>query len=488
MMSDTEHQGNLAEYDENELVFHADGQITRKQLLLAGGAAALSGPLLFSSVAEAKIDAAGIHLPYKANTGAKGTLDFWHFWSSPLRRGAIHSAIKQFQSVYKNVHVNDLPVPFGDIYNKLYAAVAAQSGVPDVVVANRPNFWVDAKHNVYIDLSGYNAKDKVSSKAFYPFTWKQCNVSAKGKNHLYGLPFETDIRVLYINRAALVDAGYSANTAPKTWSQLSSMASKLDQKKGSQYSVITFWPEIGGSLALDTLIWLNGGSWENSKGAPTVNASKNVATGDWMRSWADRYGGMSAYNALNAQSNAGVDMFASGLQVFHMDQPTYQDFTLVQHGVQFHPKNGKNLFPYWNVSYLPVGPSGKHPYSFSGGFAIGVPRKKQRNSASTEAAWEFTKFMALVGQLTFERFAGNIPAVPSMAHDPALSAKPHWSSFIAALKYGHAGDADKYDELYPDDVVVPAQNDIMNGRKSAKQALDAAQQQALTNMKRNGGP
>jgi ABC-type glycerol-3-phosphate transport system substrate-binding protein len=186
-------------------------------------------------------------------------------------------------------------------------------------------------------------------------------------------------------------------------------------------------------------------------------------------------------------------MFATGLQVFHMDQPTYQAFTLVQNGIKFVPKTAKyaNLFPYWNVVDLPVGPSGKHPYSFSGGFAIGVPRKKQRSSGDTAAAWEFTKFMALVGQLTFERYAGNIPAVMSMAHDPSLQTQQHWSSFVAALKYGHAGDADPYDPLFPDDVLVTgspaAQNLILNGT-SPKDALDKAQAQALANMKRNGGP
>jgi multiple sugar transport system substrate-binding protein len=332
---------------------------------------------------------------------------------------------------------------------------------------------------------------------FYPFTWKQCNVKHGGKVQLYGLPFETDIRVLYINRGALAAAGYSPSAAPKTWSQLASMANKLDQKKGSLYSVIAFYPEIGGSVALDTLNWLNGGSWENSKGAPTANSAQNVATGDWIKFWVDRYGGETGYNALNAQSQPGLDMFSSGLQVMHMDQPTYQDFTLVQHGVNFGiPSNSNSkiskIFPYWNVAYLPVGPSGKHPYSFSGGFAIGVPRKKQRSSAGTAAAWEFTKFMSLVGQLTFERYAGNIPTVISMAHDSFLTSKSHWSTFIAALKYGHAGDADQYDPLYPDDVLITgapaAQNLIVQGKASPKDALDQAQKQALLNMKRTGGP
>jgi hypothetical protein len=47
--------------------------------------------------------------------------------------------------------------------------------------------------------------------------------------------------------------------------------------------------------------------------------------------------------------------------------------------------------------------------------------------------------MSLAGQLTFERAAGNMPAVKSMWKDPALKQKLHWDQFIAALRYGHPG-------------------------------------------------
>jgi multiple sugar transport system substrate-binding protein len=481
----------LAEYDERELIFHPDGRVSRKRFLLAGGAAAAgaaAGPMLFSSIAEAKVSVDAAKLPYTAHTDVKGHLEFWHFWSSPLRRGAIHSAIKQFQSIYKNVHISDLPVPSSDIYNKLDAAVVAQSGVPDVVISDRLALWKDAPRNLYVDLSPYNAKDKVSGSLYFPITWKQANVKVKGKNGLYALPFETDIRVMYINRAALADAGYNPSTVPKTWAQMASMADKLDKKNGSNYSRITAWPF---DLGLDELAWLNNGDWVNSKNYPTANSAANVGAGDWARTYVDRYGGQNGYNALRAQiTNPNLDLFGSGLQVFHFDQPTYQDFTLVQYGAKFIPSTPKyaNIFPYWNVAYLPVSKSSIKPWSFSGGFSVSAPRNKHRTAASTAAAWEFIKFMSLVGQLTFERYAGNIPTVVKLAHDPSLATKQHWSSFLAALKYEHKLTENKYDTQYPADVVPTAQNHITDQSQTPKQALDNAQAQVLAAMKRNGGP
>jgi multiple sugar transport system substrate-binding protein len=489
---DPARQGPLGEYDDDELVFHPGGVITRKRFLLAAAGSAFgaaAGPLIFSGIAEAKIDGAALaaKLPYKANLGVKGNLEFWHFWSSPLRRGAIHRAIQQFHSVYRHVTISDLPVPASDIYNKLDAAVAAQSGVPDVVVSNRLTLWSDVpQHHLYTDFTPYYAKTPISGKIFWPVNWQQVLVKQKGKNHIYGLPFETDIRVMFINRGAIAQAGYSPSAAPKTWAQLKSWADKLDQK-GSR---ITVWPL---DLGLDELVWLSNGDWQNKQEYPTANSAANIAAADWAKSYVDRYGGMTGYNELKTKiTNQALDYFASGLQVIHFDQPTYQTFTLVNNGVNFgipsnsNPKISK-IFPYWGVAFLPVEKSSIKPWSFSGGFSISAPRNKHRSSAKTAAAWEFTKFMSLVGQLTFEQFAGNIPCVIKQAHNPAVANKNHWGTFLAALKYQHKLTENKWDTAYPGDVVPTATNDIEGGA-SGKTALDKAQTQALANMKRNGGP
>jgi multiple sugar transport system substrate-binding protein len=486
----------LAEYDDNELIFHPDGSITRKRFMLAAAGAAFgaaAGPMIFSQVAEAKIDGAALaaKLPYKANLNVKGNLEFWHFWSSPLRRGAIHTAIKQFHSVYKHVTISDLPVPAANIYDKLDAAVAAQSGVPDVVVSNRLTLWNDVpQHHLYEDLTPYFAKTPISGKVYWPVTWNQVLVKQKGKNHIYGLPFETDIRVMFINRGALAAAGYGASAAPKTWAQLQQFADKLDVKGGSNYDRITFWPF---DLGFDNLVWLSGGDWVNAKNKPTANSSQNLAAAEWAKSYIDRYGGQSGYNALKSKiTNPNLDLFASGLQVIHFDQPTYQTFTLVQNGVNFgipsntNPKISK-IFPYWNVAFLPTQSSKIHPGSFSGGFSVSAPRNKHRSAAKTEASWEFIKYMSLVGQLAFEQFAGNIPTVISQAHNPAVSNKNHWPTFLAALKYQHKLTQNKYDPAYPGDDTPAIQNALLNGT-APKSALDTAQSTAITAMQRNGGP
>jgi multiple sugar transport system substrate-binding protein len=351
--------------------------------------------------------------------------------------------------------------------------------------------WSDIpQHHLYVDLTPFYQKTPIKGSVYWPVTWQQCLVKQKGKKHVYALPFETDIRVMFLNRGELAQAGLGASAVPKTWAQLKSFADKLDKGGGSSFDRITAWPL---DLGFDELVWLNNGDWQSKNQHPTANSGANLGAAEWVKSYIDRYGGQSGYNAMKAKiTNPNLDLFGSGLQAIHFDQPTYQTFTLVQNGVNFgipgstDPKISK-IFPYWNVAFLPTASSHIKPWSFSGGFSVSAPRNKHRSTAKTEAAWEFIKFMSLVGQLTFEQFAGNIPCVIKQAHSPQVANKPHWGAFLAALKYQHKLTQNKWDNAYPSDVVPAIQTALLSG-KSPKDALDAAQSTALEAMKRNGGP
>lgn len=480
---DKDLQRGIGEWDENELVFDYGGKITRKRLLLAGGAAAgaaVAGPLLYTS-AYASFPDKG--LPYKAHTNVKGTLHFWHFWSSPLRHGAIRAAIHQFNKYYPHVKIIDLPIPSGDLPTKLRAAVAAGQGMPDVVVSDRTIIWIDARAKLYDPLTSFAKRDGFNGKKiFFPFTWTESNVKVGKTTELYGLPFETDIRLLFWNRGLFIDGGLNPSKPPTTWGQLPGYASKLDSS-----TVATFWPKSGNDLS--SWVWANASDWQDKKMNPTVNAARNIQTATWEKTWSDRYGGPSGFRAkITANNQPGRNEFQSGHLALTVGLPTDADF-MTSLGVQFRPtkgpKAGQPIYPYWGTGLIPHGPAkGAQPRTFSGGFSLSMPRNKHRSKGQQDAAWEFIKFMALVGQLTFEQFAGNIPTVMSMMKDPYLSKKPQWPATKAALKYGHAKLRNYYDPDFPGDVVPPAEDNILNGKQSPKEALDAAQAQAKTNIAR----
>ncbi|MDQ3929982.1 MAG: extracellular solute-binding protein, partial [Chloroflexota bacterium] len=118
------------------------------------------------------------------NKNVTGNIEMWHFWSSPVRRNAIRRVIGLCTAQLPGIKVNDVAKPFGDIWTANLTAVAAGSGMPDVIVSDRPKLPQDAANNVYTDLQALVDRDGVKAAAYWPFTWQQTLY----KGHTYGIP------------------------------------------------------------------------------------------------------------------------------------------------------------------------------------------------------------------------------------------------------------------------------------------------------------
>jgi len=109
----------------------------------------------------------------KLNKDVSGTLEFWHFWGSPVRRSAIRRVIAECSVQLPNIKVNETFKPFGDIWTANTAAVAAGSGMPDVIVEDRPKLPQAAANGIETDLQDRATRDNVVRDQFWPFTWDQ---------------------------------------------------------------------------------------------------------------------------------------------------------------------------------------------------------------------------------------------------------------------------------------------------------------------------
>jgi len=481
--------GDEIERDEESAWRYSD-KLTRRRFLKAGAAmagAAAVGPLIFTTedtwAGELFKNVSKSNLPYTAHTSVKGSISFWHHWASPLRHGTIKQIIRVFNHYYPHVAIHDTPFAFGDNWTKTLAAVAAGQGMPDVEVSNRPSlFWDAGRNHMYESLDDLVRRDHVSGKPFWPFTWSE---ATKG-GHAWGIPYETDIRMLFWNRAKFIDAGMNSNKPPATWAELKSYADKLDSKGGSYggYNTPLAFAlyKIGNGANLDTLVWTNGGGWQDRKQHPTFLNSRNLETAEWEKGWVDRYGGPNTLTLLNTKNtDSAHDPFGNQLVDMYINIPGQQS-VLKYYGVKFLPKSGKLIFPYWGMAPIPYNSAHKDnkPYSFSGGFSLSMPRNKHRSAATRDASWEMIKFFSLVAA---------VPTVEAIAkNDQGLLSQDWWPNVLKALKYGHPGESNKWDVIFPADVLGSATDDIMNGNKSAKDSLSAAQAQALQNMKKYGGP
>ena len=126
------------------------------------------------------------------NPEVSGEVEFWHFWGSPSSRTAVRRVIALCEEQLPNIQVSEIFKPWGDIWTANIAAVSAGSGMPDVIISDRPKLPSEAAEGIFQSLQPYIERDGVKADAFWPFTWQQTLYDGES----YGVPFETDVRVL----------------------------------------------------------------------------------------------------------------------------------------------------------------------------------------------------------------------------------------------------------------------------------------------------
>lgn len=408
---------------------------------------------------------------YAMHTDTAGEITFWHFWGSPVRRGGVRRIIGAFNAIYPEIKVTETFVPWGDIWTKNIAAVAAGSGMPDVLVEDRPQLRARAQNKIDLSLAELANRDGVTGDAFWPFTWTEATVDGEP----YGLPYETDIRVLFVNQYALNEVGLATEKPPTNWDALWDAADKLDLvAEDGKLERVGFHP-LWGNTGLDQWVWCNGGDWQDAEFNPTINSETAVATLTWIKKWVDRYG-KDNWDAFRGTFGQGKeDDFMSGRVAMKVDIAGYTSF------INFYdPRSPDGQRLAWAVSPPPAAP-GKKPASLSGGFALSIPRGVK----NIDPAWEFIKYAVFDGQASWARDTYSMPTIEAMAkEDPVLNADPKWRFFVEAMAYGKPALFNPY---YPSmlEVLGPAVDAVILGQKSPQEALDEAQQQAEAEIAKN---
>lgn len=156
-----------------------------------------------------------------------------------MRRTAVRRLVAICQQQLPNIQVTETFKPFGDIWTANIAAVAAGTGMPDITVEDRPLLPQRARDAIATNLQPYIDRDKFDSSVFWPFAWQETLY----EDNSYGIPFETDVRVMMWNKQAFADAGLDPETPPTTWDDLETYANALDIKNDDgTYKRIGFFP------------------------------------------------------------------------------------------------------------------------------------------------------------------------------------------------------------------------------------------------------
>jgi multiple sugar transport system substrate-binding protein len=207
------------------------------------------------------------------SSGKPVTITFWGAYgnggNSTQQNALNKTLIPAFEKANPDIKVKYVDIAYDSLLQKLTTSAAGDQ-LPDLVRADLG--WVPqfAQLGVLVPLSTQMSDFKTLSAKTY--SGSLATNLYKGK--YYGLPLDTNTRVLITNKAALDKAGVTA--PPKTFADLESIGSKL---KGSGVSL--FADSGLGAWNVSPWIWSGGGEVTNkaeTKATGYLDSAANIKT------------------------------------------------------------------------------------------------------------------------------------------------------------------------------------------------------------------
>ncbi len=304
-------------------------------------------------------------------------LEFWTFWGSEARRPLIEKLVDNFNNSQDEINVTHMFLPWGDIWTKEIAQIAA--GNPPDVIVNHLTTAMRAEAGQVENLLPYiEADPDFSLDEFLP----QYIELQKYEDGVWALPFVTDVRLIYYNKDHFREAGLDPEKPLTTWAEFQQAAFQLDKKNSDgTYERIGFHPMLGNgksgiwfASATQGVLW-----YDFEKDEPVVNTPERVETLEWILSFTEHYGRRTVSEYEAAYGSGMQDPFVSGR------------LSMVGHTPAFKRVLDTSEMDFeYGVMLIPEFKKGTGHYSTSGGFSIEIPK----GAKNPEASYEFIKYMA----------------------------------------------------------------------------------------------
>ena len=388
-----------------------------------------------------------------------GEAEIWHFWGSPDRRTALRRVVALCQQELPNIEITETFKPWGDIWTANVAAVAAGSGMPGIIVEDRPQLPQRARDQIATDLQPYIDRDNFDTSVFWDFTWQETLYEGDS----YGIPFETDVRMLIWNKNAFEEVGLDPESPPETWEELEQYAEQLTiQNDDGSYERIGFFPMWNAGPDF----WARTNGWQQVQdGRPVYDTSEYIETVEWITDWIERYGGWDELQSFKASYGSPPnDIFMSGAVPMIVDTAGY----LAQLSF-YRPRTADGEAIEWGASFIPYS---TQKANWSGGFALSIPY----GAPDPDAAWEVIKCMAgPAGQASWSRDTYAIPTNQEVVDDPVLNADPDWATIMEVMEDSQGST---YVPEYPNfnQEIDSRMDQVWSGDRTPEEVLQEAQQ------------
>lgn len=397
---------------------------------------------------------------FVTGAAAREEVQFWSAFSGGQPKTAIDKFVAEFNAAHAELgRVVKLDVPSSQLEQKLLTAVAGNVP-PDLCLFNRPMVAAFAFRGAFESWDKHLSALGLSRNDFFESCWDE----GLWDGRQYCIPFNTDVRVMFINRRLFRLAGLDPDSAPRTWDELREVSRKLTVRDAAGRLRQTGFVPVGGAFGntyLPLFAFQMGDDLVDPAGRIRVNSPRCVAATQWTLDFARDYGVDQLMLLQTAGGNDELALFLQEKAAITGDEGYM--LSLIRRykpGLDF------------SVAPLPW-PADGRPATWSGGFGLILPRGREL----TPLAAAFARFLCSREiQLEYGKIADQIPARKDAAADSYFTADPNWRVFIGQMAYTRSLPVSPLSmKMFYD--LIRAQEKTLYGAMTPKAALDWTQDQ-----------
>jgi len=333
-----------------------------------------------------------------------------HFWAMGREGEVVAALMPEFERTHPGIRVAVQQLPWTAAHEKLLTAFAGDS-TPDI--AQLGNTWIPefVALDALAPLDARLAKSSVERDDFFAGIFDTNVVD----QHVYGVPWYVDTRLLFYRRDLLEAAGVHA--APSSWAEwMQALAAVKAHAAPDQYAILLplneFEPLLALALQQDDPLLRDGGRYGNFE-SEGFRRALGIYVDMFRRGFAPP---VTASQMTNVWTEFGRGTFA-----FYISGPWNIG--------EFERRLPSSLQNAWATAPLP-GPSGPGA-SIAGGSSLVVFRA----SRVQDAAWQLVEYLSRPDvELRFREMTGDLPPRRSAWRDPALAADAHARAFRDQLE------------------------------------------------------
>lgn len=420
-------------------------------MLLSACASAVTPTATEAPTTAAATTTAATDAPTAAPSAAPVTITFWHGYNADVETPFLEKTIiPAFEATHPNIKVESVNIPYDQFHQKLITAMAGGTA-PDL--ARLDIIWVPE----FADMGALaNLSDTMSDFATYKDAVFPGPLSTNYLNgSYYGLPLDTNTRVLIYNKAVFKAAGI--DTPPATIDEFTADCAKIKALGPDIYCFAD-----GGTYgwAMDPWIWSFGGDMtapDLSKATGSLNGPDTVAAYQFLKDSIDKGYIHPGIMGGGVDTNGGL---GQGTIAMDLDGPWF-------------PPSFSTQFP--NVEYgmalMPAGKGGS--ISVVGGEDI-VMFQQSKNK---EAAAEFIRYMLSLDTQMQMASIGQMPVLKATTEGDNLAKLPsYFGIFLQQLQTAKARTpVANWTKM--EQILSNAGTAILNGTTTAQAGLDDAASQ-----------